>query len=357
MKDGKILKWNYKIGDKVAAGDVIAEIQTDKSTVGYEVQDDGYIAQILAKEGGEAIDVGKPIVVVVKKKDAVAAFTGYTGEEDTSAQAAPGGQSSSQPTKQTVKRTKKVKVPKQNAGNSNLPAHDILKMPSLSPTMKDGKILKWNYKIGDKVAAGDVIAEIQTDKSTVGYEVQDDGYIAQILAKEGGEAIDVGKPIVIVSKKKDSVAAFQNYSPSEEGEEEIEVEYEEEVEVSGQSKSPSQASQGQSSPRREGERIIATPYAKTLAREHKVDLSHISGSGPHGRVKAQDVLQAKSQQATPRETKPKEASTSQTLATGPFQDLPLSQMRKVIGQRLTESKQNLPHYYVTMEIKMDKLIK
>ena len=223
--------------------------------------------------------------------------------------------------------------------------------------MKDGKILKWNYKIGDKVAAGDVIAEIQTDKSTVGYEVQDDGYIAQILAKEGGEAIDVGKPIVIVSKKKDSVAAFQNYSPSEEGEEEIEVEYEEEVEVSGQSKSPSQASQGQSSPRREGERIIATPYAKTLAREHKVDLSHISGSGPHGRVKAQDVLQAKSQQATPRETKPKEASTSQTLATGPFQDLPLSQMRKVIGQRLTESKQNLPHYYVTMEIKMDKLIK
>jgi pyruvate/2-oxoglutarate dehydrogenase complex dihydrolipoamide acyltransferase (E2) component len=88
-------------------------------------------------------------------------------------------------------------------------------MPSLSPTMKDGKIIKWNVKIGDKVTAGDVIAEIQTDKSAVGFEVQDDGYIAQILAKEGGESIEVGKPVVVIAKKKDSVSAFQNYSGQE----------------------------------------------------------------------------------------------------------------------------------------------
>lgn len=80
MKDGKILKWNYKVGDKVTAGDTIAEIQTDKSTVGFEVQDDGYIGQILAPEGNQDVEVGKPVVVIVKKKDSVAAFSNYTGE-------------------------------------------------------------------------------------------------------------------------------------------------------------------------------------------------------------------------------------------------------------------------------------
>lgn len=374
MKNGKITKWNFKVGDKVEAGDILAEIETDKSTVGYELQDGGYIAGLLVNAAAD-IDVGTPIVVIVPKKADVDQFANYKASSQstkpspqTSAPAqasqtagAQGGSSSpasgtsGQATRQTVKRTKKVKVPKKG-GQADLPAHEVLRMPSLSPTMKDGKIIKWNVKVGDKVAAGDCIAEIQTDKSAVGFEVQDDGYVAQVLGKEGADNIEVGKPIVVITKKKDSVAAFSNFTGEDQGEEEIEVEVEEEIENSAQQATTNQNSEARSVSRREGDRIIATPYAKVLARDHKIDLSSVAGSGPHGRIKADDVLKAKSQPSAEKETKPKAASYDQTAVSGNFEDIPLSQMRRVIGQRLTESKQNIPHYYVTMEIRMDKLL-
>lgn len=230
-------------------------------------------------------------------------------------------------------------------------------MPSLSPTMKDGKILKWNYAVGDKVVAGDCIAEIQTDKSTVGFDIQEDGYVAAILANEGEGAIEVNQPIVVLTTKKDSVAAFQNYTPGDDAGEEVvedaeeDVEDEEETVVSSKPQRNAQASSN------DGGRIIASPFAKAIARENKIDLSTVTGSGDRGRITADDVLKAKSQPKPVEKKQPQKTQTVTQASSGSYQEIPLSQMRKVIGQRLTESKQNLPHYYVTMEIKMDKLLR
>ena len=254
--------------------------------------------------------------------------------------------------------------------------------------MKDGKIIKWNVKIGDKVLAGDTIAEIQTDKSAVGFEVQDDGYIAQILAKEGVDSIEVGEPIVVITKKKDGVSAFANYSnqSSDKGDTKPsqQVEHSQETASSEQKTDKKEQQQAETSshqnsssekrhvsehsaPRQQGERVIASPYARTIAKEKNIDLSSISGTGPNGRIKAADVLNAKpaqpeSQREPSRQNESKKEAPSKgdhksaTTSNKAYVDQPLSQMRKVIGQRLTESKQNLPHYYVTMEIRMDKLI-
>jgi pyruvate dehydrogenase E2 component (dihydrolipoamide acetyltransferase) len=374
MKDGKIIKWNVKIGDKVTAGDVIAEIQTDKSAVGFEVQDDGYIAQILAKEGGESIEVGK-VVVIAKKKDSVSAFQNYSGQESTGGDAEPQGSSESRQQSESQPKPKKAASPKAGA---SFPPHDVLKMPSLSPTMKDGKIIKWNVKIGDKVTAGDVIAEIQTDKSAVGFEVQDDGYIAQILAKEGGESIEVGKPVVVIAKKKDSVSAFSTYTgesnepeepkgqsggssgqsteaKQESGSSEGRQPKEQQAQQQAQTRSQSKSSDAR--PRQDGERVVATPYAKLLAKEKGLNIHEVEGSGPNGRIKAEDVLSFKPRAAEPKKQGQVEGKRGVAAGGKGYVDQPLSQMRKVIGQRLTESKQNLPHYYVTMEIRMDKLLK
>lgn len=224
--------------------------------------------------------------------------------------------------------------------------------------MKDGKILKWNYAVGDKVVAGDCIAEIQTDKSTVGFDIQEDGYVAAILANEGEGAIEVNQPIVVLTTKKDSVAAFQNYSPGVDAGEEVVEGAEEDLEVEEEetvvSSKPQRLAQAASN---DGGRIIASPFAKAIARENKIDLSTVTGSGDRGRITADDVLKAKSQPKSVEKKQPQKTQTVTQASSGSYQEIPLSQMRKVIGQRLTESKQNLPHYYVTMEIKMDKLLR
>ena len=267
--------------------------------------------------------------------------------------------------------------------------------------MKDGKILKWNFKVGDKVIAGDVIAEIQTDKSTVGFEIQDDGFIAQLLAQEGNSDVEVGQPIVVIARKKDNVAAFQNYTPDSESKEDAKEEEQEEEgeapakpstgkqsrenreekEHSGQSNRQQQDNEEQeeegsrqrdtqqaSRQRNDGERVFITPYARKIAKEKGIDFNNIQGTGPFGRIKSDDIMNAKPQQAQTRSDRPDQQKPSsdrqgqtagrQAAGTpaGKFQDMPLSQMRKVIATRLQESKQQIPHYYVTMEIKMDKLL-
>lgn len=205
------------------------------------------------------------------------------------------------------------------------------------------------------MTAGDVIAEIQTDKSAVGYEVQEDGYIAKILASAGGDSIECGKPICVVTGKKDNIAAFSTFTGTESVAQAAPSNAAPAQNNTSSTNSNPVAAPQQNGPRAQDDRIIATPYAKVIAKEKKVDLKSVQGSGPNGRIKADDVLNFKPSAQT-------QSKTQQTSQTAPapgqaFADKPLSQMRKVIAQRLTESKQNVPHYYVTMEILMDKLLK
>jgi len=251
---------------------------------------------------------------------------------------------------------------------SSFPDHTVLEMPALSPTMAQGNIAKWLISEGDAFSPGDAICDIETDKATVSYDVQDSGFLAKILEQDGAQNIVVGSPIAITVEEVGDIMAFKNYSagaaaspsadvpaPSKEASSPIlpagyqpTIEFRHGSHGTAAASSPTAVAETRS-------RVFASPYARTLARERGVDLSGIAGTGPNGRVIAQDVLRtpdtARSAAPAPR------IATFAPTARGMDTDIQLTQMRKTIAQRLQESKSTIPHYQVTMECELDLLTK
>lgn len=235
---------------------------------------------------------------------------------------------------------------------SSLPAHIKLSMPALSPTMSEGTLAKWRKQEGDAVNPGDVLAEVETDKATVDFESVEEGFLAKILVKEGAGIIPVGKLVAILCENEADIAAFKDFTEDAEVPAEKTAQKEEKVEVAPKVESV-QNSQQVPSAVPEG-RVFATPLAKTLAAEKGIEIASVRGTGPSGRVIAADV----------REYVPLVAPASATIspALSPldaelYEDISNSSMRKVIGKRLLESKSTIPHYYLTVEVKVDNLLK
>lgn len=249
-----------------------------------------------------------------------------------------------------------------------------LTMPKLSPTMEEGTIVKWHKKGGDFVQAGDVLLEVATDKATVEYQTLDEGWLRQILVKEGQEAI-VNQPIaVFTAEEKESIEGYQPQGiavPSQQEQkvkETIEEIQEKEpspiaAETSVKKKGEAVLAQPQFQPEpplenylfeypteRLEKRILASPLAKKLAKEKKLDLSTIKGTGPNQRIMSRDL--AKAQPAGLVNFGHREVPA---LPPGSYEEVPLSPMRKVIGQRLQESKSFIPHFYVTQTIDAEPL--
>lgn len=281
----------------------------------------------------------------------------------------------------------------------SLPSHTFLEMPALSPTMSHGKVANWVAKVGDEISAGTVFCEVETDKATVSYEAQEDGFLAKILVEGGDMEIEVGTKIGIVVDEKEDIAAFANYSvdssaaavPAAAPEPEPTPAVQATPEPEPESRQPSiqfrHGARETAAPvvPTEG-RIKASPYAKTIALELGVDLRLVQGTGPGGRIVADDVKKAAAA-PKPAAAAPVAAAPAVEKATaaptpipakkpapvtgvpyvgvfdipprtgGQSEDLPLTGMRKVIGQRLTESKMSIPHYYVTMECELDAMMK
>ena len=243
-------------------------------------------------------------------------------------------------------------------------------MPKLSPTMEEGTIAKWHKKEGDFVRAGDLVLEVATDKATVEHNALDEGFLRKILVKEGLGAV-VNQPIAIFTEKKEE--SIEGYQP--EGEvgktapleaipclkaAEVAIAPEEHIETTG--------------------RLFASPLARRLARERGLELSKIKGSGPHGRILSRDLEKLKVEALVqPVEIPPVvEAPVVETLFVEPtpvveapptpviretpavseadFEEIPLTPMRKVIAQRLQESKSTIPHFYETQEVIVDRLV-
>jgi len=249
---------------------------------------------------------------------------------------------------------------------SSLPEHTVLEMPALSPTMAQGNISKWLISEGDAFSPGDAICDIETDKATVSYDVQDSGFLAKIIAQDGAQNIVVGEPIAVTVEEAEDVGAFKNYAsggaappadeptpsqdhstPDSSSGYKPSIEFRHGAGAAAPSAAPTTAST------REGSRVFASPYARTLAKEKGVDLSTLSGTGPSGRVIGKDVL---GQPAAPAPAAPPSRIVTPTPITrGAFVDTPLTQMRKTIAQRLFESKSTIPHYQVTMECELNLL--
>lgn len=254
-----------------------------------------------------------------------------------------------------------------------LPPHTKLGMPALSPTMSQGNLIEWKVKEGQLVAAGDLLADVETDKATLGWENQDDGVIAKLLVPAGTQGIDVGQVVAIVVEEESDVAAFKDYV--EDFSESSDSLAEKEAPKGGETETPDAMNAGvQEVNARLG------PAARILMEIYQLDVSNIIPSGPNGIITKGDVLSAKeSGVAVSKETtKPsKKAPVTGTDAkpavaniapTGPnvqvempieeeadYIDIPTSNIRKIIASRLLESKTTVPHMFISADIKLDKI--
>jgi pyruvate dehydrogenase E2 component (dihydrolipoamide acetyltransferase) len=251
-------------------------------------------------------------------------------------------------------------------------------MPALSPTMEKGNLAKWLKKEGDKVKSGDVIAEIETDKATMEVEAVDEGTIAKILVPEGTQDVPVNDVIAVLAGEGEDVKAA-GAAPQPKAEPKAEAKSEAKAEAKAEApksepapaaKAPVPAPQASAAaPQANGhDRTFSSPLARRLAKEAGIELTRITGSGPHGRIIARDVAEAKSGKglkapaAAPSAGAPAIApsmSDKQILALfepGSYEVVPHDGMRRTIAQRLTASIQTVPHFYLTMDCDIGKLL-
>jgi len=233
-------------------------------------------------------------------------------------------------------------------------------MPALSPTMEEGTLAKWLVKEGDKIQSGDLIAEIETDKATMEFEAVDEGIIGKLLVSEGSEGVKVNSPIAVILDDGEELKVNETADLVVDTEyTKLEITKEEVVKNKEPSMNVIQNS---------NTRIFATPLARRLAREKGVDLGNISGSGPHGRIVKTDILDVNVSSVDTNQVSLKNpvlktnvqkadgSSITNLYADREFKEIPLNNMRKTVASRLTEAKQNVPHFYLRKEARIDELL-
>jgi pyruvate dehydrogenase E2 component (dihydrolipoamide acetyltransferase) len=250
-------------------------------------------------------------------------------------------------------------------------------MPALSPTMEEGKLAKWHVKEGDEVHSGDVIAEIETDKATMEFEAVDEGRIGKILIAEGTEGVKVNAPIAILLEEGEDASAIAAapapdiHSAMSSIKDAVTAETKEVKEAKAEPAptAPAAAPASAPAPQANGARVFASPLAKRIAAQKGVDLHAVSGSGPRGRIVKADVENAQPGAAPKPAAAPVAAATSSAPAApgalpdariffkpGEYEEIPHDSMRKSIAKRLTASTSGIPHFYLTIDCRIDALL-
>jgi pyruvate dehydrogenase E2 component (dihydrolipoamide acetyltransferase) len=236
-----------------------------------------------------------------------------------------------------------------------------LKMPALSPTMEEGTLAKWLVKEGDVVKSGDLLAEIETDKATMEFEAVDEGTVTKILVAEGTDGVKVGTAIALIAGEGESTDTLAA-APAPAAKAQEEKAPEPSAPAKGGGETPAAAPAPIAAPKpAASDRVKASPLARRLAEAQGIDLASLTGSGPGGRIVRADLGSAAggAKPAAPQAATP----TAAAAPAKPFEtDIPheavkLSNMRKTIARRLTESKQQVPHIYLTVDIQLDALLK
>jgi pyruvate dehydrogenase E2 component (dihydrolipoamide acetyltransferase) len=337
MTEGKIVVWNKKVGDKVKSDDVLADVETDKATMEVVGYADGTLLYI-GVPAGEAAKINQIIAIV-----------GKDGEDYKGLLDAEGGATvtTAAPVAVVVSTaTAKVALPD---------GAKEIRMPLLSDTMTEGKIVAWNKKVGDLVKSDDVLADVETDKATmevVGYE---EGTLLYV-GVEAGKAAKINEIIAIVGKPGTDVSAYVAAEKS--GANAATTVSSPLAESKSAPVSNDQPTTTNDQPVATNGRVKASPLAKKLAADKGIDISKVSGSGDQGRVTKKDVDSYKPTTDNGHRTsdngqRTTAAQPSTINGTEGYTDVALTQMRKVIARRLGESKFSAPHFYLTMEINMD----
>jgi pyruvate dehydrogenase E2 component (dihydrolipoamide acetyltransferase) len=241
----------------------------------------------------------------------------------------------------------------------------------MAQTMESGSIARWSLKEGDKFGPGTAICEVETDKATVTYEATDEGYLAKILVGSG--EVKVGQPLMVTVEDPADIPAFASFalSASQAAAPSKPAEKAPAPAAAPASAAESKAASPAAAPSaaRAGDRVFASPFARKLARESGVDISTVRGTGPNGRIIADDVLNAPKQVAAttapgasaPAAAPGKAAAPSTTVTTtsvpGVYTDFELSDVARAVASRMTAAKQHVPHYYVSIDINMAQVVK
>ncbi|WP_242122752.1 pyruvate dehydrogenase complex dihydrolipoamide acetyltransferase [Sphingobium sp. Sx8-8] len=238
-----------------------------------------------------------------------------------------------------------------------------IQMPALSPTMEEGTLAKWLVKEGDTVSSGDLLAEIETDKATMEFEAVDEGVVVKILVSEGTEGVKVGTVIAVIAEEGEDVATAAAGGASAPKADPVPAKAPVPAKVEAAAPAaPAPKADAVPAKADADERVKASPLARRLAEAKGIDLSTVAGSGPSGRVVKADLegaapaAQAPAPAATPAAAPVPVAAAAQDFGI-PHEVIKLNGMRKTIARRLTESKQQVPHIYLTVDVQLDKLLK
>jgi len=351
MTEGVMAKWHVKVGDKIKSGDVMAEVETDKATMDLESYWDGTVLYIGVEEG-KAVPVDAVIAVVGKEGEDYKALL----EADAAPASAPAAPAAESKSDAAPAAPAAASAPALTDADLEKMGVTVVRMPLLSDTMTEGVIAEWHKKVGDKVKDDDILADVETDKATM--EVM--GYASGTLLHIGvekGAAAKVNGIIAIVGPEGTDISGILNQgdapaAPAQEAAAPAEAKAEE---------TPAAASTESASS--EGGRVKASPLAKRIAKEKGIDLSQVAGSADGGRIIKKDIENFKpaaaastDASAPAKESEKAAAPLPQYTGEEKFTEKPVTQMRKVIAKRLSESLFTAPHFYLTMSIDMDSAI-
>ncbi len=377
MTEGVIAKWHKKVGDKVKSGDLMAEIETDKATMDFESYQEGTLLYIGAEEGSAAPVDSVIAVIGAEGEDYKAALDGASSEAPAAKTEEPAKQAENpeeaeKPAKSAVEKEDSAAKPDEPSSHDSNPdaaaaavGATIIRMPLLSDTMTEGVIAEWHKKVGDKVKSDDALADVETDKATMEVVGYAEGTLLYI-GVEKGQAAKVNGIIAIVGKEGTDVApllkggtapkaAAKSAEPGAPAEKAPATE-----EASAESSKQEVHSDSSS-------RVKASPLARKIAKDKGIDIEQVKGSAEGGRIVKKDIegftpstKQVAEAAPASAPTAEKPGSTGSTAVTIPqfigeekYTEKPVSQMRKVIAKRLSESLFTAPHFYLTMAIDMD----
>ncbi|MBK1896376.1 pyruvate dehydrogenase complex dihydrolipoamide acetyltransferase [Chryseobacterium paridis] len=340
MTEGKVAKWHKKVGDKIKEGDILAEIETDKAVQDFESEIEGTLLYIGVEEGGAAA------------VDSVLAIIGNEGEDISSLKGgsapAAGGSEEKKSEEEAKTENKETSVEQTSA---EVPAGvEVITMPRLSDTMTEGKVAKWHKNVGDTVKEGDLLAEIETDKAVQDFESEFNGVLLKQGVEENGAA-PVDSVLAIIGPEGTDVSGVGAAKPAAQASEKP---AEQKTETKSEEKAAVQAVSSSST-----DRIAISPLAKKIAQEKGVDIHGVQGSGENGRIVKKDIENYQPSQAKPAASAPTASPAAQvalSFVQGEDTETPNSQVRSIIAKRLAESKFSAPHYYLMVEINMDKAI-
>jgi pyruvate dehydrogenase E2 component (dihydrolipoamide acetyltransferase) len=346
MTEGVIAAWHKKVGDNVKKGDLLAEVETDKATMDLESYKDGTLLFTGTEKGGK-IQVNDLLAIIGKPGEDISKLVKTGGAAP--ATAAPAVSPASAAPAAAVPAAKP-------AGGLDISTmQEVILMPRLSDTMTEGVIAEWHKKVGDMVKKGDILADIETDKATMELESYKEGKLL-FTGAEKGQKIAVNDLLAIIGDEgKVNVQQIVDASKNK-GAVSAAVPVEQKAEAAASTAAAEPVSTESHSLNGNG-RVKASPLAKKLASEKGIDLSKLHGSGDFGRIIKKDVAEY-TEAASSATTVQQKAPGIPFAAAGQisFEDVPVSQMRKAIGKRLSESKFTSPEFYLTITVDMDQAV-